>query len=249
MAYQQPLPEYYDATPIPEYREELDQSTQSSTGSEQFASIDDLIRKRSPEAIGILREGQQDQLRLAQLGQQAGIAPLTAAMDMRPYEEQQALLGLRGREAQEQAIGGIPVSEFDRELQKRQRQQLRRKTAAAGEVGGGASFVAQSQLAGAQQADFIQNRLNQLMPLIQLQRGLSQDVSRLQEQGLTEQANIEQGLGAQIGNIRLGSAADQIASRMESAELSGLRRIQDAKARAAQNQQLASLAGTIAGGG
>ena len=95
----------------------------SRSGS-QFESIDDLISSRTPEALGILNQGSEEQLRLARLGTQAGLAPLQEVDDLRAFEEQQSILGQRGEEAQEFAIGNIPESQFDTELRRRQQQQL-----------------------------------------------------------------------------------------------------------------------------
>lgn len=236
----QPLP--FDPTAIFAAANAIGQNPQ-----DQFASIDELITARTDPALGLLQQGSDEQLRLARLGTQAGIAPLQQADDLRAFEEQQSILGFRGREAQEQAIGGIPVSQFNQELQKRQRQQLTRGAAARGEAGGGATIAAGSQLAGAQQADIIQQRLAQLEPLAALSRGVRGTISSLQEQGRVGEAQIQSGLGTQQANIRLGATAPQIQGRLNQAELSGLQGIASADLKAQQQNQLAGLAGTLAG--
>ena len=218
----------------------------SRSGS-QFESIDDLISSRTPEALGILNQGSEEQLRLARLGTQAGLAPLQEVDDLRAFEEQQSILGQRGEEAQEFAIGNIPESQFDTELRRRQQQQLMRGAAASGEAGGGATLQAGQQLAGAQQANFIQQRLAQLSPLVAASRGIRSTMSGLSEQGRVGEAQIQSGLGTQLANIRLGAAAPQIASIQRGAELSGLQGISSANQQASRNNQLASLAGTLAG--
>jgi len=212
----------------------------------QFQSIDDLIRQRTPEAMGILNEGSEEQIRLARLGTEAGLSPLRKVDDLRAFEEQQALLGQRGEEAQEFAIGNIPESEFDNELRRRQQQQRMRIAAAEGEGGSGASLQAGQQLAGKQQALFIQNRLAQLSPLVAASRGIRSTMSGLTEQGRVGEAQIQSGLGTQLANVRLGATAPQIESIQRGAELSGLQGISSANQQDSRNTQLASLAGTLA---
>jgi hypothetical protein len=213
----------------------------------EFKNIDELITGRSGQAIDLLRQGSAEQLRLARLGTEAGVAPLEAQIDLRALEEQQSILGQRGLAEQEAAISNIPVSAFNRELQRRQRQQLTRGAAASGELGGGATIAAGSQLAGAQQSDVIQRRLAELEPLAKASRGLSSTVSQLREQGRVGEAQLQSGLGTQVSNIRLGVVAPQIQSRISEAELSGLRGIASAQRSGQTAQQLAGLAGVFAG--
>lgn len=211
-------------------------------------TVDDLVRARTPSALRLLTQGSEEQLRFQRQGLREATAPLEGLLDNRAFEEQQAILGLRGEEAQEAAIAGIPVSQFDQELQKRQRQQLLRGAAARGEVGGGATFQAGAQLAGAQQADIISRRLADLEPAVALQRGLRGALSQIGESGLAQQAQTQFGLGSQLANIRLGATAPQIQSIQEQAELSGLRGISRARQQGQQQQQIASLGGLIFGG-
>jgi hypothetical protein len=199
-----------------------------------FASVDDLIRARTPQALSILQQGSNRQLGLSRQATQASLDPLQQVDDLRGF--------------QEQAIGSIPVSQFDQELQRRQQQQLNRGASARGELGGGASIQAGQQLAGAQQANIIQQRLAQLEPLAALSRGVRGDMASVIEGGAVNEANIQQGLGTQMANIRLGSTAPQIQGIQNAAEISGLQGISSANQRAQTNNQLASLAGTFFGG-
>jgi hypothetical protein len=212
-----------------------------------YDSVDDLIRKRTPEAIGILNQGAEDQIGLARQGLSASLAPLQEVDDLRAFEEQQSLLGERGLEAQEFAIGNIPVSQFDRELASRREKQLVRGAAARGEVGGGATLEAGQQLAGAQQANFIQQRLAQLSPLVSASRGIRSDMSAMSEQGAVNEAQVQSGLGTAIGNVRLGAAAPQISAIQRDAGISGLQGISSANRIASRNNQLAGLAGSLVG--
>jgi len=215
---------------------------------QSFRDVDELIRARTPIATNLLEQGTAEQLRLQELGLREAVDPLTGLLDNRAFEEQQALLGLRGGEAQQQAVGQIPVSDFDRELQRRQQQQLLRGAAARGEVGGGATLQAGAQLAGAQQADVISRRLAQLEPAAALQRGLRGTISQLLERGGAQQADIQAGLGAQLANIRLGATAPQIQALQNRAELSGLQGIARAQQRGQIAQQVAGLGGLLFGG-
>jgi hypothetical protein len=216
-----------------------------SSGDGNYQSIDELIQGRTPEALGILQQGNAQQLGLQRAATQAGLAPLNRMDDMRAFDEQQSLLGLRGEEAQQQAIGGIPISDFERELQMRQQKQQRRGAAARGEMGGGAAFQDAAQLAGAQQSNIIQQRLGQLEPLVALSRGVRSDMSGQLESGAVRQANIQSGLGTQQGNIRLGAGAQAVRGLQDRAEISGLQGIASANAQASRNNQLASLAGSF----
>jgi hypothetical protein len=211
-------------------------------------NIDDLIRARTPRALELLTQGSEQQLGFQREGLKEASEPLRRLVDNRAFEEQQALLGLSGQKAQEQAIAGIPVSQFDQELQKRQRQQLLRGAAARGEVGGGATLQAGAQLAGAQQADIISKRLAQLEPAAALQRGLRGAISEIGEKGLAQQAQTQFGLGSQLASIRLGATAPQIQSLQGQAELSGLRNISRARQQGQQLQQIAGLGGLLFGG-
>lgn len=211
-------------------------------------NIDDLITQRTPQALRLLKQGSASQLGFQRQGLLEATQPLEALLDDRAFNEQQALLGLSGEEAQQEAIGGIPLSDFDIEMQKRQRQQLMRGAAARGEAGGGATLQAGAQLAGAQQAGVITNRLAQLEPSVALQRGLRGALSQIGETGLESQANTQFGLGSQMANIRLGSAAPQIQSIQDQAELSGLRKISSANQKNQQVSQVAGLAGMFFGG-
>jgi hypothetical protein len=219
----------------------------SRASDSNIESVDDLIRQRTPEAIGILNQGAEDQIGLARQGLSAALAPLQEVDDLRAFEEQQSLLGERGLEAQEFAIGNIPVSQFDRELASRREKQLIRGAAARGEVGGGATLEAGQQLAGAQQANFIQQRLAQLSPLVSAARGIRSDMSAMSEQGAVNEAQVQSGLGTAIGNVRLGAAAPQISAIQRDAEISGLQGISSANRIASRNNQLAGLAGSLVG--
>lgn len=211
-----------------------------------FKDVDALIQARTDPALDILRAGSDEAVRLSQLGQREGTESLERFADLAAFEEQASLLGLRGEEAQGAAIAGIPVSEFDRELQRRQQQQLLRGAAARGEVGGGATIVAGQQLAGGQQAEIIQRRLAELEPLVAAARSVRSTQAGIDEAARARQAQLQFGLGAQESNIRFGTTAPLIESRLQQAELSGLRGISRAQQQGQIATQLAGLAGQFA---
>lgn len=215
----------------------------SDTG-EKFDSIDDLIRQRTPEAIDELDTGADKALYMNALASNLSNDVLSF---QRPEatREQNALLGLLGAEEQQQAIAGIPVSEFDRELQRRQQSQQQRQSFSTGDVSG-ASLLAQQQLGSQQQMGNIQRRLGELEPFAATNRGIATTQSGLAEQSGINNANIEMGRGIGTGNIRLGAAAPIVGSIMNNAEASGLQGIAAAQYKANTQNQLAQLAGNFA---
>ena len=214
------------------------------SSAESFSSIDDLIKKRTPEAIDELNQGADKARFMAAL---AGNISDDLKSFQRPEatREQNALLGLLGAEAQEQAIGGIPVSSFDQELQRRQSAQQQRQAFSTGDVSG-ASLLGQQQLGAQQQFGNIQQRLSELEPFAATNRGITSTQAGLREAAGINQANIQYGQGVGQGNIRLGAAAPIVDSIMNRAEASGLQGIASAQNKANTQNQLARLAGTVA---
>ena len=209
----------------------------------EFDSIDELIAARTPEALALLRSGAGQAIELNELARLAATQPLEQFAGLGAFNEQQALLGTQGDAAQSLAIGNIPVSQFDQELQRRQRQTQIRGANARGERGGGASLLAAQQLRGGQQADIIAQRLQQLAPLADISRGVRSTLSAADESAFAGQAQIQQGLGTQEASIRLGTTAPLVQAGIDQAELSGLRNI----ARTQQQNQLAGQLANIAG--
>lgn len=232
----------------------IEQSTQTALGNVAFGDkssdpntlrpqdIEALIQSRSPEALGLIGQSSGEALRLAELAAGEQRAPLEQFAGLEAFEEQNRLLGLSGQEAQTQAIAGIPVSGFNRELNRRQRAQQQRQAFAGGDVSG-ASLLGQQQLAAGQQADIIQGRLAELDPLVSTARGVRSTLSGIDEATRARQANLLSGRGVQLANIRMGATAPLIESTLQRAELSGLRGIASAQQQAQQQNQLASLAG------
>lgn len=214
--------------------------------AQQFKSIDELVQARTDPALRLVREGSAEAQRLSQLARGEAVTPLEQFTGLEAFQEQAALLGLTGEEAQEQAIGAIPVSQFDAELQRRQRSTLLRQAAARGEVGAGATLSSAQQLAGGQQAENIQRRLAELEPLVAAARGTRATISGIEEAQAARLAQLQAGAGVQQANIRLGATAPIIESRLQQAELSGLGRIASATQQGQIQSQLAGLAGTFA---
>jgi len=204
--------------------------------------IDALIKARTPEALRLVREGSAEQLRLAELAGQAQREPLEQFDDLRAFEEQAAILGLSGQPAQEQAISGIPVSDFQRELNRRQLAQQQRQAFASGDVSG-ASLLAGQQLAAGQQADIITRRLAELEPLAGQARTIRSTLSELDEAARNRQAQILGARGTQLSNIRIGGAAPVISGIQQRADISGLQGIAAANERGQLTEALAGLGG------
>jgi len=221
----------------------LPDGTKSETEEGDFGSIEELVLARTPEALQLLQEGGTAALEQSELARLAATQPLEQFTDPAAFNEQQALLGVSGAGAQQQAIENIPVSEFDQELQRRRKVTQLRQANARGEIGSGSTILESQQLAGAQQADIISKRLAQLEPLAAISRGVSSSLSAADEAARLDQAGIISGIGAQQANIRLGAAAPLIASTINQAELSGLRGINRADQQGQIATQLADLAG------
>lgn len=216
----------------------------TSVGTTGFEDIDALIRARQPEALGLIREGTAEAQRLAGLSA-AEIEPLRRFGDLAAFEEQQALLGLSGKEAQRAALAGIPVSPLEQEANRRQMETLLRQAAAGGDISG-ATLMQSQQLGGQQQLATIQNRLSQLEPLAAIARSTRGTLSQQAEAARGRQAQLASARGTQLANIRLGVAAPVVSSIQQRAELSGLQTIQAAQQKAQMANQLAGLAGRLA---
>lgn len=206
--------------------------------------IDTLIKARTPASLDLITGGIKESVRLAQLaGQQ--IEPLRQFGDLEAFNEQQRLLGLRGAGTQQRAIDRIPVSEFDQEAQRRQRETLLRQAAASGDISG-ATLQQSQQLAGQQALGNVQNRLAQLEPLANIARSTRSTLSQQAEATRAREAQLRLGRGTQLSNIRFGALAPQISSVQQRADLSGLQGIQAAQTQASTANQLAGLAGQFA---
>jgi hypothetical protein len=211
--------------------------------NESFASIDDLIESRTPESLDILSRGSSQALQLSEQGRASAVSALQPFGGLEAFEQQQQILGNRGQAAQQQAIGGIPVSQFDQELQRRQQVGQLRQASARGELNSGATLLAAQQLRGGQQADVIARRLGQLEPLAAAARGVRTGISGIEQAEAARQAQQIQGLGNQQANIRLGATAPLIQAGIDRAEISGLRGISSANRNSQVAEQLAGLAG------
>ena len=207
-----------------------------STQASQPQTLEGFIQQQAPIAAGFLEEGTQQAVQLGQAATEQGIAGLQPFADTQAFQEQAALLGALGTEAQQAAISGIPVSPFEEEQNRVERRRLLRQAAARGRIGAGGTVGRLEELGGVQQARSIAERLGALSPLADISRGAASTISGLGEADLTRQAQLLAGLGLQQGQITLGSAADVVGARSTAAELAGLQDI-------AQGQQLSSAVG------
>lgn len=216
---------------------------QTSVGQSGFSDIDALIQARQPEALGLIRSGTAEARRLASLA--AGqVEPLSQFGDLSAFNEQQALLGLSGEAAQREALAGIPTSSATQESNRREREALLRQAAAGGDLSG-ATLRNVQQLGGQQQLAAIQGRLAQLEPLAAIARSTRGTLAQQIEAARSRQAQLASAEGTQLANIRLGSAAPQVNSIQQRAELSGLQTIQAAQQKAQLANQLAGVAGNL----
>lgn len=216
-------------------------SPQIAPTSQVPANVEDMIGRRLPQAIGTIGQGTSEALRLSEAGRQSGIEALLPFLDLRALQERDALLGLSGSAAQEAAIGNIPVTEFDRMLQERQRKSTARGLQATGDLGGGAGIAELSALGANQQSQLIKNRLDQLSPLIQASRGISSSLSSIDEEELARQAQLLQAQGIQKANVRFGTTAPVLNSIQNRGELAGLRAVSSANQNSQLFNQLASV--------
>lgn len=206
-------------------------------------TVEELIAQRTPEALGLLQEGSAAALDRSRQGQQIATSGLDQFGDLRAFDEQQALIGTRGEAAQEAAIGNIPISQFNQQLNARQQERQKRQASARNELGSGATILEAQQLGGAQVAQNIARRLSELEPLVGVARGARSTQSTIDEASRARQAGLQTGLGTQQANIRLGTTAPLIESRQSQAELSGLKGIAAADQRGQIASQLTELAG------
>jgi hypothetical protein len=212
-------------------------------------NIEDLIRQVSPEAIGLVEGGARTAADLTSQATQQAIGGLQPFAGTEALQEQRALLGLGGLEAQQAAIAGIPVSGAQQEAQRRERETQLRRAAAGGGLGSGATLLGAQQLAGAQQSSNIFNRLSELGGLTDVSQRARSSISGLLEAGGAREAALLGGIGPQISSILLGGAAPIVQARQQQAELSGLRGIASANQRSQILGQLAQLGGQFFGQG
>lgn len=206
-------------------------------------SQDDLIRSSTPIAENLIGQGTTDAIGLTQQGLQDQLAQLTGFQRPEAFNEQLALLGVSGADAQQQAIEAIPVSAAQREMEAMGMEGLRRQAAAGGNLSSGSGLLAQQQLGSQQAASRISNRLQELESLAGIDRQIAADISRLNEAAGSRIANLQQSRGSQLANVFLGSAPAAAQSIQSRAELEGLRGIGAANQQAQMMNQLANLAG------
>lgn len=208
-------------------------------------SLEDFIRSQTPEVQRLISESGEQAVQLTGEGLDQAITGLTPFADLRAFEEEQALLGLSGEEAQRAAIAGIPLSEARLAAQESQLRTQARQQSALGSRGGGAALLAQGQLQGAQASENIMNRLAELGSLSDIARA-----SRAQISGLTESARARQtallgDIGSQTASLLLGTAPAITQARTSQAELAGLQDIARANQEAALLSQVGQLASRI----
>lgn len=203
--------------------------------------LGDFVRRVSPEATGLVEEGARGAVDLTGQATQQAISQFDPFTGLESLTEQQALLGLSGDAAQRSAISGIPVSDFQRESQARDRETQLRQAAAGGGLGSGATVLGAQQLAGAQTSSNIFNRLAELGGLTDISQAARSSISGLTESGAAREAALLAGIGPQQAAILLGTAAPIVQAQQQQAELAGLQAIGQAGERQQLGQQLLQL--------
>lgn len=215
-------------------------------GIENYANIEELVNARTPEATRLIGESTREALRLSDLASEQ-VDPLRRFGDLAAFEEQQALLGIKGPQAQAEALQSVSQSPAEREANRRQRETMLRQAAATGDVSGAAMLEA-GQLGAAQRLAMVKNRLAELEPLAAIARSTRAGLSQQAELARARRAQILSGRGTKLADIRLGAAAPMASSIQERAELSGLRGISDVQQQNQMLSQIAGLAGQYAPG-
>lgn len=208
-----------------------------------FGNIDELLRARVPQGLDLIRGGTEEALRLTQLGREQAISPLEPFTGLEAGQEQQALLGLLGEEAQQAAIAGIPQSQAQAEANRRQTETLLRGFSATGDIGSGAALLQAGQLGAQQQGQSIFGRLSELEPLAGTSRSVRGTLADIERSSRLREANLQLGQGSQLANIRFGAAATGIESIQAGAEQAGLASIGRFNQQQALQTQLAQLGG------
>ena len=215
----------------------------AATGIQGAESIDSLIFSRGPMARRLLRQGAKFSEDTSNQGFREARGLLRRFDNPDAAREQNALLGLLGANRQQQAINNIPVSQFDAELQRRQRETLARGASVTGDLGSGFGLQQAQNLGGAQRFETYQNRLAELEPLVATSRSVNSTLAGMEEARGARGAQIRTGLGTQLANINLGAAAPIIQANMQQANLSGLQGIAQSQQQGQVASQLAGLAG------
>lgn len=208
-----------------------------------FENPGDLVAARTAPATDLINQGTAAAVDLSRQATAAQTDPLQQFAGLDAFNEQSALLGLAGADAQRQAFQNIPVNAAQQEADALARERLLRQASATGDLGSGSTIVGTQQLAGQQASNAVLRRLAELEPLSAAARGVRSDISSALEAGAARRAQLLSGQGVQQANIRLGATAPQIESRLQQAELSGLQRI----ARANQQGQLLSQGANLLG--
>ena len=148
---------------------------------------------------------------------------------LKPFQEagvsaigqQQALLGLSGQEAQQQAFSGLEESAGQRFLRDRQEKALLRNASAIGGLGGGNVRTAlQQQAAGFAQQD-IENQFGRLGQLAGQGQGASTNIAELGSGAATSIANLQGQAAAARASGVLGAQEQRASSTGQLLQLGG----------------------------
>lgn len=218
----------------------------SAASPQSFESMDQVIAARTPQALAEMQSGLLRHNAINTQGINQAVSTLNPLAGFEAETEINNLLGSNGYDSQVAAINGIKISDYDRELQRRQRATQDRMSYANGDVSG-ASLLNSMQLAGGQQQDNITTRINELSPLADMGRQARARQSSIYETGYMQNAAQTAASGVQRANVRLGGVAPLIQNNLQAANMRGLEGIGAANERGQIASSLAGAAGQWAG--
>lgn len=128
-----------------------------------------------------------------------------------PAEQQEmALSGALGPEAQQEAVNAFQMSPGQQWLQDQQEQALLRNTAAIGGLGGGNVRTALQQQASDRSNLFMQQQIENLRSLRGGEQQRSANIANTLSTGGGQLATYRTGLGTNLANVAMGGAGQQI---------------------------------------
>jgi len=189
---------------------------------------------KDPFGIEAGEEAAQEAADVQLAGTQAGIAEQRRQFDitqasLKPFQEagtgalqqQQALLGLSGEEAQRTAFSGLEASPGQQFLRDRQQRALLRNASAIGGLGGGNVRTAlQQQAVGFAQQD-IQNQFGRLGQLAGQGQGAATNIGQFGTQVAGSIAGLQQAGGAARASGILGANQANVQATNQIFQLAG----------------------------
>lgn len=210
-------------------------------------TIEDLIGQVEPVARGLIEQGGERATTELERGRQRSteLLKLIAGSGVKALEEESAILGNLGPEAQRAAIDRITATPLEAEQMRRQTQQTRAQQSARGGVGGGNTIAQLLGLEQQQQSGLVSRKLTDLQGVSSKGLGALSDILRLTEDFGMESAFIPMQTSTSLANIIQGTSAPIAESRQSSAEASSLRSLAGSQAQQQQVGMLTNMAGQL----